>query len=318
MSTMTTDTVLESPSWREVGLCTPPELVEAISNFLIDEDSNGVVIEDVDAGDLFSDRRRMGWLWVRAYFQDESMLELEERLRTYLEELADLFPLSEPPVLDQRIPEVQDWSQCWRQFFRAQNLTPRLMVRPSWDSTEPLPGTQLLTLDPGMAFGTGKHPSTRLCVRALEDEVLFPVDDRKPKKVFSLLDVGTGSGILALAAARHGVPRVLGIDVDEGALEAARENVAQNLLDQRVEVSDERVDELIESFDVVTANIVADTLIALKHDLVARLAPGGTLILSGILRNQGAWLKHEFLSQSLSFVTAHHDDEWCALVFERI
>lgn len=315
---MTTETLPEAPVWHELGLCTPPELVEAIANFLIDEDSNGVVIEDVDAGDLFADRRRMGWLWIRAYFQEPAMTALRERLDTYLEELAGLFPLSEPPVLDQRIPEIQDWSQCWRRFFRPQPITPRILVRPTWDE-EPVPaGMQAVTLDPGMAFGTGKHPSTRLCIRALEDEVLHPTDDRKPKKVFSLLDVGTGSGILALAAARLGVPRVLGVDVDAEAVTAARTNISGNQLDHRVEVSDERVDEIIESFDVVMANIVADVLIGMKKDLVARLAPGGTLILSGILRNQGAWLKHEFLSQQLSFVTAHHDDEWCALVFERI
>jgi ribosomal protein L11 methyltransferase len=133
-----------------------------------------------------------------------------------------------------------------------------------------------------------------------------------------LLDVGTGSGILAIAAAKLGVPRVLGIDVDKQAVAAARTNVEQNEMEKRVEISDENVDDIIESFDVVMANIVAETLIANKDHLVSRLAGNGTLILSGLLRNQGAWLKDEFLSMQLSFVGALHDDDWCALVFEKI
>lgn len=312
------EAVLESPRWTEISLCTPPELVESLANFLIDEDSNGVVIEDVDVHDSYNDRRRMGWLWVRAYFQDHAVAGLEERLHTYLDELAALFPLSEPPVLDQAVPEVADWSQCWKRFFKPLMLTDRIMVRPSWDDTPPPPGAVLIHIDPGIAFGTGKHPSTRLCVRALREEVLEPRDGRPPKNVFSLLDFGTGSGILALAAARMGVPRVLGTDIDPQAVAAAQANVERNQLEQRVEISGERIEDLVETFDVVLSNIVAETLIANKEHLVERLAPDGILILSGLLRNQGAWLKAEFLSQSLSFVNALHDEDWCALVFQKI
>lgn len=304
--------------WIEISLCTPPELVEAIANFLIDEDSNGVVIEDVSPGDRFYDRRRMGWLWVRAYFRKAQVAELEGRLRTYLDELADLFPLSEPPVLDQSVAEVADWDTSWKKFFKPIQVSERIVVRPSWETGGTPPGTLPVIVDPGIAFGTGKHPSTKLCIRALESEVLFPTEERPAKRVFSLLDVGTGSGILAVAAAKLGVPRVLGIDVDKQAVIAAKSNVEHNEMEKRVEISDERIDDIIEVFDVVMANIVAETLIANKEHLVNRLASNGTLILSGLLRNQGAWLKDEFLSMQLSFVGALHDDDWCALVFEKI
>ncbi len=315
---MAPEAAVASPNWIEVSLCTPPELVEAISNFLIDEDSNGVVIEDLDADDAYRDRRQLGWLWIRAYFREEGFGDLEERLHTYLDELAALFPTSEPPVLDQRVPEVADWSQCWKRFFKPLMVSDRILVRPSWEDGSVPSGVAAISLDPGIAFGTGKHPSTRLCVRALEDEVLFPLDDAPAKNIFSMLDVGTGSGILSLVAARLGAPRTLGIDNDLQAVEAAQNNVRLNDLDKKVEISDERLDELGETFDVIMANIVADTLISMKDDLVNRLAPQGVLILSGLLRNQGAWIKHEFLQLPISFVNAHHEDEWCALVFEKI
>lgn len=317
MSTENT-AVVEAPNWTEISLCTPPELVEAIANFLIDEDSNGVVIEDVSPTDRFYDRRRMGWLWVRAYFKQHQFADLETRLRTYLDQLAELFPLSEPPVLDQSVPEVADWDSNWKKFFKPIQISDRIVVRPSWETGSLPAGMLAVIVDPGIAFGTGKHPSTKLCVRALENEVLFPTEERPAKRVFSLLDIGTGSGILAISAAKLGVPRVLGIDVDAQAVDAAKTNVERNELTKRVEISDERVDDIIESFDVVMANIVAETLIANKDHMVARLAHGGTLILSGLLRNQGAWLKDEFLSMQLSFVGSLHDDDWCALVFERI
>jgi ribosomal protein L11 methyltransferase len=260
----------------------------------------------------------MGWLWVRAYFRQNQFADLETRLRTYLDQLAELFPLSEPPVLDQSVPEVADWDSNWKKFFKPIQISDRIIVRPSWE-TGSLPSSMLAVIvDPGIAFGTGKHPSTKLCVRALESEVLFPTEERPAKRVFSLLDIGTGSGILAISAAKLGVPRVLGIDVDAQAVDAAKTNVERNELTKRVEISDERVDDIIESFDVVMANIVAETLIANKDHMVARLESGGTLILSGLLRNQGAWLKDEFLSMQLSFVGSLHDDDWCALVFERI
>ncbi|RMF16517.1 MAG: 50S ribosomal protein L11 methyltransferase [Candidatus Dadabacteria bacterium] len=310
--------VIESPQWIEISLCTPPELVEAIANFLIDEGSNGVVIEDVAPGDRFYDRRRMGWLWVRAYFPTDEFAHLEARLHTYLDEVATLFPLSEPPVLDQSTPEVADWNVSWKKFFQPIQISERIMVRPSWESGPVPPGITPVILDPGIAFGTGKHPSTKLCIRALESEVLFPSDDRPPRKVFSLLDVGTGSGILALAAGRLGVPRVLGIDVDAQAVASATNNVARNSMKKQVEISDEHLEDLIERFDVVIANIVAETLLANKQHLIDRLAPDGVLILSGLLRNQGAWIKDEFLDGPLTFVGALHEDDWCALVFERI
>jgi len=315
---MTDTAVIQPTVWTEISLCAPPELVEALANFLIDEEANGVVIEDLATDDPFADRRRMGWLWIRAYFPAELVDALRGRLEVYLDELAALFPCSEPPLLDQRVPEVQDWHQCWKRFFKPMALSPRITVRPSWEDVSPAPGVQVMTLDPGVAFGTGKHPTTRLCLGALEEEVLFHAEGTRKSDIFSLLDVGTGSGILSIAAALLGLPRVLGIDNDPQAVDAAIANVATNKLSQRVEISDEPLDELIEQFDVIVANIVADTLVDQREELYKHLKPGGKLILSGVLRNQGAGVKDAFLSLPLVFANAHHDDEWCALVFEKI
>jgi ribosomal protein L11 methyltransferase len=130
--------------------------------------------------------------------------------------------------------------------------------------------------------------------------------------------VGTGSGIIAMCAARMGVPRVLGIDIDPVAIQTAKKNVHLNRLERRVEISPERLESLLETFDVVVANLVTEILLEIKRYLVSRLNPRGYLIISGILRGQGSMVKREFLKEQLEFHSSYNDEEWCALVFQRI
>lgn len=304
--------------WKEMSLCTPPEMVEIVANFLLDEDSRGVVIEDIEENDPFWDRKHMGWLWVRAYYSPERMEHLRQRLEVYLRELGRLFPQSEPPILDLRDLPSQDWAETWKQFFTPTFVTPTLLIRPSWDQNPPPKGVETILLDPGMAFGTGKHPTTRLCIQALYEGVIHLQNGAPPKNIFNLLDVGTGSGIIAMCAARMGVPRVLGIDIDPVAIQTAKKNVHLNRLERRVEISPERLESLLETFDVVVANLVTEILLEIKRYLVSRLNPRGYLIISGILRGQGSMVKREFLKEQLEFHSSYNDEEWCALVFQRI
>lgn len=172
------------------------------------------------------------------------------------------------------------WRDGWKRHFRPARLGQRLVVKPSWSNYEPRVGDIVLELDPGMAFGTGQHPTTAMCMRALENAV------RPGSRV---LDIGTGSGILAIAAARLGAGSVLALDTDTQAVDAARANAAANSVAGIVEVRQTTSDfgELAEIYDVALANISSLFLIRMAARLSASLRPGGCLIASGFLAASG-------------------------------
>jgi len=164
------------------------------------------------------------------------------------------------------------WAEAWKRFFRPIPIGTRLLVRPPWEAVDPAEPRRVLTLDPGLAFGTGNHPTTRLCLELLAAAPPQP-----------LLDVGCGSGILAIAAVLLGAPRATGIDNDPEAVLVARENATINGIAAQTDFSATPLAAVVGTFPLVVANILSGTLLQLAPDLVARVAPGGRLILSGIL-----------------------------------
>jgi ribosomal protein L11 methyltransferase len=175
-----------------------------------------------------------------------------------------------------------DWAERWKEHFPPLQLGQRVFIVPSWERDFRVPPDGLaITLDPGLAFGTGQHATTALCVELIEAGLAAA-----PAASLQLLDVGCGSGILAMVAARLGCQRALAIDNDPSAVIVTRENVQQNGLSSTVQASDMGLEQIPGHFDWVVANILAQTLIALAAPLVAHTAPGGTLVLSGILVSQ--------------------------------
>jgi len=174
-----------------------------------------------------------------------------------------------------------DWAERWKEHFKPLAIGPRVWIVPSWEREfRAPPGAVVITLDPGMAFGTGQHATTALCLELLEAGLAEPGGKR-------LLDVGCGSGILAIAAARLGCDDVLAIDNDPVAVAVAHENVAQNGVGDAVRATGDDVAALGQTFDWVVANIIAHTLIELARPLVERTRPDGSLVLSGVLETQG-------------------------------
>jgi ribosomal protein L11 methyltransferase len=194
----------------------------------------------------------------------------------------------------------EDWSETWKAGFHAFTVGP-VFVRPSWsDAPRPADAVELV-LDPGMAFGTGTHPTTALCLAALAELV-------RARPGARVLDVGTGSGLLALAAVKLGASRVVASDNDLVALAVARENADRNGVS--VELTGDPPSGIRGEFDVVVANILANTLVALAPELAPRVAPGGTLLLSGILAGQEDEVRGAYLAQGLRRADDRSDGEW--------
>ena len=203
----------------------------------------------------------------------------------------------------------QDWMQKWKEGFEAVNVGERFIVSPSWKLPEDNHGRIVIQIDPGMAFGTGTHETTRLCLEAIE----------RYWKGGSLLDVGTGTGILAIAAAQlEPGARVLAIDVDPLAIEVARENVAINGVSDSIELSEAQPRDLAgRSFDVVVANLTAEVIVDLTRDLADCLASNGSLILSGILTEFEVDVERALTADAFSVIDRREAGEWCALVARR-
>lgn len=208
----------------------------------------------------------------------------------------------------QRVPP-EDWRESWKKHFPPLLIGRQLVVRPSWAKVPKVPGRRELVLDPGLSFGTGQHPTTEFCLREI-----VRLRPREGAEVPGLLDVGTGSGILALAAARLGYAPVEAFDFDPDCVEVARENTRRNRLDPAVAWSQRDVATLRtrppRRFAVVCANLTADLLLRHAERLVAQLAPGGTLILAGILAEEFASVAARFTGLGLQPARSIHRREW--------
>jgi ribosomal protein L11 methyltransferase len=212
------------------------------------------------------------------------------------------------------VPEAE-WRDAWKRYFKVSHLTREFVVVPSWETYEPAPGEVVIDLDPGMAFGTGTHASTRLVL----EELQALADDGVG--VTRVLDVGCGSGILSIAAVKRWPGATcVAVDVDLLCIDATSTNAAINRVADRIRVLPTPAGELGEAFPLVLANIQAHVLRQLKADLIARTAPGGTLILSGLLTPQAEPLAAEYVTagmQRRSVRASQHDPEWSVVVLAR-
>lgn len=289
-------------------------LVELAGAVLAQQGSCGILVDDqqldtfeVPDDDLDDSRDYK----ITAYFETD---QAAEGLLCELESAFSALPLFAVESLTfaagPSVPDV-DWAQSWKQHFVPFQIGHRLIVHPSWEKPVIGEAQVAIEIDPGMAFGTGTHATTRLCLEAL-DELL----DQSAKPL-QMLDVGTGSGILAIGAAALGCERVVGNDIDPVACDVARGNVAVNRLQNKVVITTEALEDIQESFDLVVANILAEENIRLKEALIRRLVPGGWLVLSGILKEKELMVSAAFKTQELTQFPTRIYEEWVCLVFRR-
>jgi len=287
--------------WLAVSLLVPREFGEAVSNFLIEQGASG--IEEVDE-DLRGIR-------LKTYFQQDGKEKRVLRcLHRYLKSLRMMNPdISGTPIETTTLLE-QDWGENWKRFFRPVQVTSRFVVKPPWSSIRLKKGQIFIDITPGMAFGTGTHATTKLSIRALEN--------RLKRSGLSVLDVGTGSGILSIAAARLGAGEVMGVDIDGVAVKMARENVSENGVTGIVKIRKGSIGDIQKRFDVVVANIDLRRLRRMRRPLLGHLKSKGFLILSGILEGEGDRLRQYYMETGLlGWAEITQEGEWVCLTFKR-
>ena len=288
--------------WASLSVRPPAAVREAVVNFLVEQTKRGVQLEGE---------------WVTAYCHEGQEAQVcSQRLTHYYRALQQLFPdLPELKVVEKVLPG-EDWSETWKSFFKPLIIGKNIVVKPSWEPYEGKPGQVLIEIDPGRAFGTGRHPSTALCLEVLEI-ILSESSRKKMDWVTSVLDVGTGSGILGIAAARLGARLVLGLDIDSEALKVAAKNLLRNGVEGIMSVSSIPLHQLDETYDLVIANLTMPVIIQMAAMLCHCASPEGLLLLSGILKGEVEEVVKSFRAHYFKELNIWNMEEWRAILLRR-
>jgi ribosomal protein L11 methyltransferase len=305
--------------WVEVKVVTSSEAVEPVSGIFYGLDVKGVAIEDPN--DILS--REQGPLtWdfadlnileyggkaavVKGYFSEEDDIEkLAKYVEEKISEIKDMgIDVGEGKVIAQIVRE-EDWANNWKKYYKPTKIGDNIVIKPIWEDYETKEDEIIIELDPGMAFGTGTHETTRMCVLALEKYI------NADSTVF---DIGTGSGILAIAAAKMKAKRVVGVDLDPVAVDSAKENVAYNNLENIEILEGNLLDVVKGKADIVVANIIAEIICVLVDDVKASMMPDGYFISSGIIKERRAMVVEKLEASNFEIVEELNEGEWVCLV----
>jgi ribosomal protein L11 methyltransferase len=289
--------------WRVVRLELAEHLVDAVSSFLVDEGVQSLV---TGVRDLSAPAATPQPTTIEAHVTAGQAAALQSALERWLASLAEIEPAAGRVRITTGTLPPLDWEAVFRRHHRPLAIGERLLVAPPWDVPE-APGREVLVIEPGMAFGTGQHETTRTCLEEIEQAVAAT-------PVRSAFDVGTGSGVLATALARLGVPRVVALDSDVDILPLARANLLRNHA-RSVTLLGGHIAAVRARFDFVVANLLADTLIAEAGALTAAVGPRGRLVVSGVLDVQAASVAQAF--DGLRLTATRAAGPWRTLRLER-
>jgi ribosomal protein L11 methyltransferase len=299
--------------WLELAVDCDTEAVEPVTELFARFGYNeGVVIEepytqDADGDNLAVDPSRP--VTVRTFVSVADMPDgrLDE-IRNSLWHLGQMRYIGDLLVTERR---EEDWANAWKEHYHVHRIGRRVVVRAPWHEYEPGPDEVVVVLDPGMAFGTGLHPSSRLCMLGLEEEIV---------RGSRVLDVGTGSGILAIAAAKLGAAHVDAVDIEPIAVRSAKENAERNGSAESISIAEGSVGEggpISGSYDLVLANIIARILIDLVEPLAASVGAGGALVLSGVVESREPAVRRAFDAAGLTFDRRAQIEDWVSLTYHR-
>lgn len=296
--------------WLKISLFCPHSLLEPASDLMGVLSGAGVEqTPETEAGATIS-----GFFQLSdgADQQPEPTIEsIRARVEREMTALFSLYGLV-PNIMSITLLADQDWATSWQQYFKPFAIVPGLVIKPSWEDYQPAPGEAIIEMDPGMAFGTGQHASTSMALALIKSsmETIHPQ---------SVLDVGTGTGILAMAATLFGAEKCVAIDNDPDAVAVAQVNVAHNQLSGAITVSATPVEEILDTFQLVCANIVHDVLVTMAEQLTRLTAPGGHLVMAGILKGpQEDNIKAVYSALGWQMLAHRNQDEWAALQLLRL
>jgi ribosomal protein L11 methyltransferase len=285
-------------TWLRLSVRASAADLDAVSNFLIERGSPGVVV------------KRNG---IEAYFRrSRTDASLKRAVRRFLRAIEGLDGHRRKLSAQWKIIKEENWHDSWRRFIKAQKVGRSFWVTPPWLPPPKNNRREVITIEPGMAFGTGTHATTRGCLEFLEKAAGF-----LRGKDFAALDVGTGSGILAIALAKLGARTIWAIDNDPVALKIALENLSFNGVEKNVHLSGAELSRIRKSFSLVVANLTAETILGLTDALAQKVAPRGFLILSGILHEQARTVTRRFGTEGFVLLRRKREKEWVTLLLKR-
>ena len=307
-------TATATGAWLELSVEVDAEAVEAVTEILGRVAPGGTSVEPafslVDEGlgaQVDPDRPAI----VRAYVPARDPAAVERAVGIAAEALGHLQAFGLRPIgeLRRRIVDEADWADAWKEHFPVLRVGRRIVVRPTWRDHRPRPDDVVLALDPGMAFGTGLHPTTRLCLAAIES-----LADGGQVAGRRVLDVGCGSGILSVAAAKLGAAEVLGVDTDPIAIEATGANAARNDVQDRVAPREGSLPSDGGPWELVLANLIASLLVTLAPQLAGEMSRGGRLVASGIFVDREREVADAFAREGLQVAGRSAEGDWVALI----
>lgn len=307
-------------NWNEISVSTTTLAVELISNIFIESGSKGVMIEDPSDFHL-QGQDPLAWDYMEeevfdfghedvrviGYFSseedlDEKLSEIKKRLE-YVKSLdLDTGSLE----VFKKVVKQENWENEWKKYFNVQKVSNSIVIKPSWEEYTAKEGEKIIDIDPGMAFGTGTHETTRMCINAIEKYM---------KQGDSLIDIGCGSGILSIAAAHLGAQRVIAVDLDKLAVKVSKENVELNGFSDTVDVRYGDLTEVIdEKADVIVANIIADIIAKLSENIADFMKKDGYFISSGIINDKKDFVISKLIDNNFEIVEERNDGEWNCIV----
>jgi len=309
--------------WSEISIHTTNEAIEPISNILHEAGASGVVIEDPE--ELVKEREdRFGEIYqlnpkdypeegviIKAYlpinsFLGETVEEIKEAINNLI--IYDI-DIGKNSVSLSEVHE-EEWATAWKKYYHPVKISKYFTIVPTWEEYTPVNSDELIIeLDPGMAFGTGTHPTTVMSIQALE---------RTVKKGDTVIDVGTGSGVLSIAAAMLGAEKVTALDLDEVAVQSARLNLKLNKVNQVVEVAQNNLLEGIETkADVIVANILAEVILRFTNDAAKCVKEGGYFITAGIIKQKKDQVRDSIEEAGFEIEETLYMEDWVAYIAKR-
>ena len=306
----------------ELQVVTTSEASDAVSEVLYAEGASGVLIEDPNDFNMLN-RDEKSWDYI-----DEEMVRLmgeDTRVKGYF--LAEEFGENKLKAIEQHVAKLdefgldkgkgivtirevndEDWATAWKKYYKPVKLGEKIVIKPTWEAYEAREGEVIVELDPGMAFGTGTHETTIMCVKLLEKYV------GKDSTVF---DVGCGSGILGITASKLNAARVVCVDIDEVSCKVSRENAELNKVADKIDIRcGNLLDVVAEKADVIVANIIADIIISFSEDAMSFMNKGGIFISSGIIRDRRDYVLIKLRGEGFKVLEVLEMGEWCAIAAE--